>query len=143
MRYLVLVLLPMFLRRNFKQDRRRRKRQLLNTSVRVFTKSGCIEALGVNISDVGMCLFMIANLPVGSQIQVEFLPRQCTGLMRVCATVRYRALYLYGIEVAADSDQSPVDSVDGLEKQESMLPSQAYSGNCVKALSLLIQPDLR
>jgi len=128
-RYLVLVLLPMFLRRNFKQDRRRRKRQLLNTSVRVFTKSGCIEALGVNISDVGMCLFMIANLPLGSQIQVEFLPRQCTGLMRVCATVRYRALYLYGIEFPADSDQSPVDSVDGQEKQESMLPSQSYSGN--------------
>jgi hypothetical protein len=80
-RYLVLVLLPMFLRRNFKQDRRRRKRQLLNTSVRVFTKSGCIEALGVNISDVGMCLFTMANLPLGSQIQVEFLPPRCTGLM--------------------------------------------------------------
>ena len=42
----------MFLRRNFKQDRRRRKRQLLNTSVRVFTKSGCIEALGVNSDQV-------------------------------------------------------------------------------------------
>ena len=122
MRYPVPVLLPMFLRRNFKPDRRRRKRQLLNTSVRVFTTSGCIEALGVNISDVGMCLFTIANLPLGSQIQVEFLSPRVPGLMRVCATVRHRALYLYGIEFPADSDQSSGDSVDG---QESLLPSQS------------------
>jgi hypothetical protein len=59
-----------------------------------------------------MCLFTMANLPLGSQIQVEFLPPRCTGLMRVCATVRHRALYLYGIEFPADSDQSSVDSVD-------------------------------
>jgi len=112
----------MFLRRSFKQDRRRRKRQLLSTSVRVFTESGCMEALGVNISDVGMCLFTIANLPLGAQIQVEFLPPGCTGLMKVWATVRHRALYLYGIEFPADSDQSPVDSADGQERQDSILP---------------------
>jgi hypothetical protein len=111
----------MFLRRNFKQDRRRRKRQLLNTSVRVFTKSGRMEALGVNISDVGMCLFTVANLPVGSQVEVEFLPPQCTGPIRVWATVRHRALYLYGIEFSADLDQSPVENVDRQETAESML----------------------
>lgn len=126
-RYLVLVLLPMFLRRNFTQDRRRQKRQLLNTSIRVFTKSDCIEALGVNISDVGMCLFMIANLPLGSQIQVEFHPPRCTDPVRVCATVRHRALYLYGIEFAADSDQKSVDKVDVQGKQESMLTPHSYS----------------
>jgi hypothetical protein len=123
-RYLVLVLLPMFLRRNFKPDRRRRRRQLLNTSVRVFIKSGCIEALGVNISDTGMCLFMIANLPLGSQIQVEFLPPLCADSIRVRATVRYRALYLYGIEFTADSDRSPVDIVRQ-QRQESMLTSHS------------------
>jgi hypothetical protein len=80
-----------------------------------------MEALGVNISDVGMCLFTIANLPLGSQIQVEFLPPKCTGLIRVSATVRHRALYLYGIEFSADSDQSPVESVGGHETAESML----------------------
>jgi hypothetical protein len=111
----------MFLRRNFKQDRRRRKRQLLNTSVRVFTKFGRMEALGVNISDVGMCLFTVSNLPVGSQIEVEFLPPQSTRPIRVWATVRHRALYLYGIEFSADSDQSPVENVDGQETTESML----------------------
>jgi hypothetical protein len=115
----------MFLRRNFKQERRRRKRQLFNTSVRAFTKSGCMEAIGVNISDVGMCLFTVANLPLGSQIQVEFLPPRCPGAMRVCATVRHRALYLYGIEFLPDSDQSPVESVDGQDRLESMLPSQS------------------
>jgi len=120
-RYLVLVLLPMFLRRNFKQDRRRRKRQLFNTSVRVLTKFGCIDAIGVNISDVGMCLFTVANLPLGSQIQVEFLASQCTGPIRVSATVRHRALYLYGIEFSAASDQSPVENLEEQETAESML----------------------
>ena len=96
----------MFLRRNFDRDRRRRTRQLLNTSVRVLTKSGCIEALGINVSDVGMCLFTIANLPLGAQIQVEFLIPRGTDVMRMSATVRHRALYLYGIEFRTDSDQS-------------------------------------
>ena len=97
----------MFLRRNFSQDRRRQRRQLLNTSVRVFTKSGNIEALGINISDVGMSLFTIANLLVDSQIQVEFLPPRSTERTRVWGTVRHRALYLYGIEFLAGKDQDP------------------------------------
>jgi hypothetical protein len=88
----------MFPTLNFRQDRRRRKRQLLNTSVRVFTHSGCMEGLGINVSDVGMCLFTIANLPLGSQIQVEFLLPRDTSPMRIPAVVRHRALYLYGIE---------------------------------------------
>jgi hypothetical protein len=102
----------MFLKRNFNQDRRRRRRQLLNTSVRVFTDSGCIEALGINISDVGMSLFTIANLPVDTQIQVEFLPSRSTEPMRVWGTVRHRALYLYGIEFLVGSDQQPVSRAD-------------------------------
>ena len=95
----------MFLKRNFNQDRRRRTCQLLNTSVRVFTQSGSIEALGINISDVGMSLFTIANLPVDSQIQVEFLPPRSTERTRFWGTVRHRALYLYGIEFLVGSDQ--------------------------------------
>ena len=98
----------MILKHNFKQDRRRRQRQLLNTSVRVFTESAQLDALGINLSDVGMCLFAIANLPLGSQIEVEFLPQRCTERVRVCATVRHRALYLYGIEFPVDSDQPRV-----------------------------------
>ena len=88
-----------------KPDRRRRERQLLNTSVQVFTESSRVDALGINLSDAGMCLFAIANLSLGSQIQIEFLPPRCAERVRVCGTVRHRALYLYGIEFVADSDE--------------------------------------
>lgn len=92
------------LRFNSRPDRRRRQRQLLNTSVRVFCGSRHLDALGINLSDTGMCLFAIANLPVGSQIEVEFLPQRCAERVRMSGTVRHRALYLYGIEFLVDSD---------------------------------------
>jgi hypothetical protein len=63
-----------------------------------------VDALGINLSDVGMCLFTIANLPLESQIQLEFIPPQCKERIRVCGIVRHRALYLYGIEFLDDSD---------------------------------------
>lgn len=46
----------MIFKRAFKLDRRRLKRQLLNTSVHVLTEAGQLDALGINLSDVGMCL---------------------------------------------------------------------------------------
>ena len=95
----------MIFKRSFKPDRRRRKRQLLNTSVRAFTESAHVDALGINLSEVGVCLFAIVNLSVGSQIQVEFLPPRSTELVRVSGIVRHRALYLYGIEFLVDSEQ--------------------------------------
>jgi hypothetical protein len=45
-----------------------------------------------------MCLFAIANIPVGSQIEVEFLPPSSNTVVRSSAIIRHRALYLYGIE---------------------------------------------
>ena len=95
----------MFLRRNFGPDRRRRKRQLLNTSVRILTESGPLDALGINVSDVGMSLFTIANLEMDSRIQIELLMPQSTERVRIWGTVRHRALYLYGIEFLLDSDR--------------------------------------
>lgn len=89
-----------------RKNRRRRQRQLLNTAVQVFAGSSPVQALGVNLSDVGMCLFTIANLPVGSEIEVEFLPPRSKDKVRLAGTVRHRALYLYGIEFAADSEGS-------------------------------------
>ena len=97
----------MVLKRSFGPDTRRQKRQALNTSVEVFTGSARVEGLGINLSDVGMCLFTIANLPLGSQVQVEFLPPRCTELVRVSGTIRHRALYLYGIEFLAGPSQYP------------------------------------
>jgi PilZ domain len=87
-------------------DRRRRKRQLLNTSVHVLTDGRWVEALGINISDVGMGLFAVANLPIDSQVLIEFPARRGPERVRVSGMVRHRALYLYGIEFLADSDTS-------------------------------------
>lgn len=64
-----------------------------------------MDALGINLSDVGMCLFAIANVPVGSEIHVEFLPPHGKERVRVCATVRHRAFYLYGVEFLMDSER--------------------------------------
>jgi len=97
----------MILNPNSKPDRRRRQRQLLNTSVQIFVGSVHVDALGINLSDVGMCLFTIANLALESQIQVEFVPPRCKDRVRVGGTVRHRALYLYVIEFLVDSDQAP------------------------------------
>src|SRR5579862_7260877 len=108
----------MFPRFNSKPDRRRRKRQLFNTSVRVFTSKGCMDGLGINVSDVGMCVFAIANLAVGTEIDVEFLPPHSTYPIRFAAIVRHRALYLYGIEF-----QTPVVRVLQVE------PRSAFTAN--------------
>ena len=94
----------MLLRRNFGHDRRRRKRQLLNTSVRIFTDLGVIDALGINISDVGMSLFTLANLELDSRIQIELLRPQSTVRAKIWGTIRHRALYLYGVEFLPESD---------------------------------------
>lgn len=98
------------LKRNHK-NRRRRKRQLLNTAVQVFSGSSHVQALGINLSDVGMCLFTIANLPEGSQIEVEFLPPRAKEKVRRVGTVRHRALYLYGIEFAAELEDTATTAV--------------------------------
>lgn len=95
----------MFLKRHFGPDRRRRRRQLLNTSVRVFSENGPLEALGINISDVGMSLFTIANLKVDSRVDIQLVPPGSSELVRISGTVRHRALYLYGIGFHAGSEQ--------------------------------------
>ena len=80
-----------------------------------------MDALGINLSDVGMCVFTIANLPLGSQVEVEFLPPRSQEQVRVFGTVRHRALYLYGIEFLADADQRPADRVDFRTRDQSIL----------------------
>ena len=95
----------MILQRSFKPDRRRQKRQLLNTSVQIFSGSARLDAVGIDLSEVGMCLFTLADLPIGSQVQVEFLPPRQPERVLVRGTVRHRALYLYGIEFLRDSEQ--------------------------------------
>ena len=100
----------MILKSIFKPDRRRRKRRFLNSSVQVFTGSAPVDALGINLSDVGMCVFTIANLPLGSQVEVEFLPPRSKEQVRVSGTIRHRALYLYGIEFLPESSSNITNS---------------------------------
>ena len=76
--------------------------------MRVITNVGAMDAVGINISEGGMGLFTVAHLPVGSRIEVEFrTPDGPASFARIPATVRHRALYLYGIEFHGnDADSS-------------------------------------
>jgi hypothetical protein len=102
----------MILKRNFNPIRRS-SRQWINTSVEVLTAATHVKGLGVNLSDGGMCIFAIANLPVGSQIEVEFLPPRRDERVRVLGTIRHRALYLYGIEFLSECGQQEDPSAQG------------------------------
>jgi hypothetical protein len=106
-------------------DRRRRRRQLLNTSVRISSASIDADALGVNVSDVGMCLFAIANLRLGSQIELEFIAPGCKERVRICGTVRHRALYLYGIEFLPGSEKRPSPQIVKTQPNSDMALGQS------------------
>ncbi|HKW19016.1 MAG TPA: PilZ domain-containing protein [Terriglobales bacterium] len=93
-------------------DRRRRKRQLLNTSVRVFNDNHWIDAVGINISDMGMGLFAVANLPIDSQLLIEFPAKGRSQRVRLSGVVRNRALYLYGIEFIEELDEPTAPQPD-------------------------------
>lgn len=93
---------PMFLKFMSRRERRQRSRQLLNTSVRVMTKSSTLDAVGINISEGGMGVFTVAHLPVGDRVEIEFRTSDGpTTFVRIPGIVRHRALYLYGIEFDA------------------------------------------
>lgn len=64
-----------------------------------------MDARGVTLSSGGMSLITLSNLPVGSRVDVEFMPPSSRQIVRLSGTVRSRALYLYGIEFLANSDQ--------------------------------------
>jgi len=81
---------------------RRTQRQWINTTVGVLTPSAHMDALGVNLSEGGMCLFSVANLSVGSHIDIEFVPPRGHEPVRVSGKIRHRALYLYGIEFMSE-----------------------------------------
>jgi PilZ domain-containing protein len=91
----------------FRPERRRWRREWLRTPVQVFKESTQLDALGVTLSPGGMSLFTLSNLPVGSEVEVEFVPPRSHETVRRLGTIRSRALYLYGIEFLAESDLYP------------------------------------
>jgi hypothetical protein len=82
----------------FNRNRRRDERYWFNRSLRVITETGVIEGQGVCISESGMCVFSLTALPVGSRIDIEMAMPPHGKVLRMPASVRYRAVYLYGIE---------------------------------------------
>jgi PilZ domain len=69
----------------------------------VLTPTAHMDALGVNLSEGGMCFFSVANLRVGSHVDIEFRPPQAEEPVRVSGKIRHRALYLYGIEFLSNN----------------------------------------
>jgi hypothetical protein len=100
----------MLLKRNIRPVRRS-PRQWVNTSVQVYAGPAHFDGLGINLSDGGMCLFTIANLPVGTELEVEFQSPQNEQPSRVSGRVRHRALYLYGIEFLGELDKSQAEAM--------------------------------
>jgi PilZ domain len=91
----------MFLRRIFRSDRRRWERLRLNAPVQLLTGSERFDGRGVKLSPGGMCLFTVSDLPIGSEVELEFLTPSSEKTVRVSGTIRSRALYLYGIEFSS------------------------------------------
>ena len=77
-----------------------------------------IDGVSINISEVGMYLFAAANLALGAQVELEFLPPDSAELVRVLATVRRRALYLFGVEfqdeLMAGARKRAISDIDNL-----------------------------
>jgi hypothetical protein len=82
----------------FNRERRRAERYWFNRSLRVITSSAVIEGQGVCISEGGMCVFSLTKLPVGARIHIEMAMPPHGQVLRMPASVRYRAVYLYGVE---------------------------------------------
>jgi hypothetical protein len=104
----------MFSRNNYSTSRRW-ARQWWNSSVELVTQSARVKAFGLNISEGGMGLFAVANLRVGSQIEVEFRPPASKDKTHLSGTVRHRALYLYGIEFHRPSNSPDITDVPRAE----------------------------
>ena len=87
-------------------NRRRWQRFPFDASVRVVADHSAdatvVDGRGVRFSEGGICLFAAANLPVGSQVKVEFRTPHMDEPVRVRGKVRNRSVYLYGVEFLSD-----------------------------------------
>jgi PilZ domain len=84
--------------RSVNNEKRRWQRHPLGAPIRLLTPTVNIDARGLTVSEGGMCLFAVANLGIGTQLEVEFTHPHSRELVRTFAAVRNRAAYLYGIE---------------------------------------------
>ncbi len=83
-------------------DRRRSPRQWITVPVVIRHRGVHIDGVTINLSESGMFLFAAADLPPGTQVELEFLPPNTSEIVRVVATIRRRALYLFAVEFQED-----------------------------------------
>jgi hypothetical protein len=99
----------MALNRHPSGDTRRWERRAVDVPIRVvaddLSGTAVIPARGTKMSAGGICLFALANLAVGAQIDVEFVDPGCGKPARVSGIVRNRLVYLYGVEFLIDARQ--------------------------------------
>jgi hypothetical protein len=73
--------------------------------------AAAIDGLGISVSAGGMYLFAIADLAVGSQVNLEFQPPQARQAVHVTGTIKHRTVYLYGVEFDQNSRNLDSQSV--------------------------------
>ena len=92
-------------------NRRRWQRHAFDASLRVMIDDApvyhsddeiVVNGRGIQFSEGGICLFAAANLPVGSQVNVEFRTPHTGEAVRVRGKVRNRSVYLYGVEFLSE-----------------------------------------
>ena len=84
------------------EERRRSFRHWVAIPVVLRHRGSRIEGVSINLSEGGMYLFAATYLPVGALIELEYRPQKAKPSIFVNATVRRRALYLYGVEFQGD-----------------------------------------
>jgi hypothetical protein len=87
-------------------NRRRWERHPFDEPLRVVVDHSpdktAVDARGVRLSEGGICLFAAANLPIGSQVKVEFKNPRTDQSVYVRGKIRNRSVYLYGVEFLSD-----------------------------------------
>lgn len=90
-------------------DERRWERRAVDVPIRVVADglpgSGVIPGRGTRMSEGGICLFALANLAVGTHIDVELIDARTSTPVRVSGIVRNRLVYLYGVEFLVDQQK--------------------------------------
>ncbi|HXY13873.1 MAG TPA: PilZ domain-containing protein [Terriglobales bacterium] len=89
-----------------RNGRRRWPRHSLDAPARLATDTVTIPGRCVTMSGGGVCIFAVANLPIGAHVEIEFAHQPSREMVRAAGVIRNRAAYLYGIEFLAGEIQA-------------------------------------
>ena len=100
----------MVLNRQPAGDKRRWERRPVDMPIRVvaddMTGTAVIPGRGTKMSAGGICLFALANLAIGAQVDVELIDSHRGTPVRLSGIVRNRLVYLYGVEFLIDQPEN-------------------------------------